>query len=118
MSQDTLRQVMPVVLSILVIIAVAIIRSYSKTLAAVTATMPVNIPLAMWIAYSGEHGDHDAVTQFAGNLVVGLGATVLFTAARWLAARAGLGFVPMLVVSYLTWGGVLVAFYLLRTYVI
>lgn len=118
MNHDTLRQVMPVVLSILVIIAVAVVRSYSKTLAAVTATMPVNIPLAMWIVYSGEQGEHKAVSQFAGSLLIGLGATSLFTAVLWLAARAGLGFVPMLAVSYLAWGGVLLAFTLLRLYVL
>jgi TRAP-type uncharacterized transport system fused permease subunit len=93
MNHDTLRQVMPVVVSIVVIIAVAMVRSYSKTLAAITATMPVNIPLAMWIVYSGENGDHDTVAQFAGSLFAGLGATILFTVVL-LAARAGLGSRP------------------------
>jgi hypothetical protein len=115
MNHDTLRQVMPVVVSIVVIIAVAMVRSYSKTLAAITATMPVNIPLAMWIVYSGENGDHDTVAQFAGSLFAGLGATILFTVVLWLAARAGLGLVPMPVVSYLAWGGVLVAAYCPKT---
>ncbi len=71
MNHDTLRQVMPVVVSIVVIIAVAVVRSYSKTLATITATMPVNIPLAMWIVYSGENGDHDTVARFAGSLFAG-----------------------------------------------
>ena len=46
-----LRQILPVIVSILIIIAVAILRNYSKTLAAIFATMPINIPLSLWIIY-------------------------------------------------------------------
>jgi hypothetical protein len=115
---DTLRQVLPVVISILVLISIAILRAYSKTLAAITATMPVNIPLAVWIVYSGEHGDHAAMVDFTGSLFAGLVATLIFTVALWLAARAGLALIPMLIVSYLTWAGVLGVLYLGRAYLL
>jgi hypothetical protein len=43
-----------------------------------------------------------------------LSATVTFTVALWLAARAGLGLVPMLAVAYLVWAGTLGVHFLLR----
>ncbi len=55
------QQVVPVVASILTIIVIAVVRVYSKTLAAITATMPVTIPLALWIVYSGSSGDRTTV---------------------------------------------------------
>lgn len=116
MSQDTLRQVMPVVISVIVIVTVAALRSYSKTLAAITATMPVNIPLSMWIVYAAEHGDRKSTAQFGETLLIGLIATTSFTVVMWLAARAGLKFFPMMALSYLTWGLVAALTYLVRTY--
>jgi hypothetical protein len=113
---DTLRQVLPVAISILVLISIAILRAYSKTVAAVTATMPVNIPLAVWIVYSAEHGDHATMVDFTGSLFVGIWATMVFTMALWLAARAGLGLIPMLIVSYLAWAAVVGVLYLARVY--
>jgi len=115
---DTLRQILPVAISILVLISIAILRAYSKTLAAITATMPINIPLAVWIVYSGEHGNHATMVDFTGSLFAGIGATMVFVVALWLAARAGLGLIPMLVVSYLTWAAVLGVLYLARLYLL
>jgi len=97
------RQIAPVVLSILLIIAVAIVRSYSKTLAALTATMPINIPLALWIVYSANGADQAALVDFTGSLLVGIVGTVACVAAMWLAARAGLRLVPTIAVGYVAW---------------
>jgi hypothetical protein len=104
---DTLQQVLPVVLSILVIIVIAVLQAYSKTLAAITATMPLTIPLALWIIYAAEDSDRDDVTRFTESLLTGVVATLIFTATLWLASRAGLGLVPMLIVAYLAWGAAL-----------
>ncbi len=40
-------RVTPVLISIGIIIGIAILRQYSKTIAAIAATMPINIPLRM-----------------------------------------------------------------------
>ncbi|MBI5958547.1 MAG: hypothetical protein HY866_07430 [Chloroflexi bacterium] len=114
---ESVRQVAPVVISILVIITVAVLRSYSKTLAAITATMPINIPLALWIIYASDNNSQQELSQFATKLLVGLGATVAFTAVMWLAARAGWSLIPMLGVSYLAWALTLGIQYVLRTFV-
>ena len=111
----TLQQILPVVVSILVIIAVAILQSVSKPVAAITATMPLGIPLALWIVYAAEKGDRGEVARFTGAMVPGLGATLVFTCALWLAARAGWSLVPMLAAGYLAWAGTLLITHLLRT---
>lgn len=107
-------RVLPVLVSIAVIILIAVLREYSKTLAAITATMPVNIPLALWIMYSAEEGDKTVMAAFTGSLVIGIGPTVLFLIVVWLAARAGWGVVPMLIAGYAAWGVALGAIFLVR----
>ncbi len=115
---DTTRQILPVGISILVIISIAVLRAHSRTLAAITATMPINIPLAVWIIYATEKSTPAQMSTFTGSLLVGLGATVIFTVALWLAAKAGLGLMPMLGVAYLAWAATLGVEYVLRTYVL
>ena len=46
---DATRQILPVGISVLVIVSIAVLRAHSKTLAAITTTMPLKIPLAVWI---------------------------------------------------------------------
>ncbi|NLE53252.1 MAG: hypothetical protein GX613_17785 [Chloroflexi bacterium] len=113
MSQ-TAQQWLPVAISILVIIAIALLQAQSKTIAAVTATMPLTIPLAMWIVYAANRNDQAALTDFAGSLLVGVIATLIFAVALWLAARAGLGLVPMLATAYLAWAAALGVYLALR----
>lgn len=102
-SQD----VVPVVISILVIVLVAIIEKQSKLAAAVTATMPLTVPLALWIVYVSAGGDRVSVEQFTRSMVIGIVPTIAFVIAVWLAARAGLKLVPILVTGYGVWGLVL-----------
>jgi hypothetical protein len=106
MSQ-TLQQVIPVVISILLIIVIAIVRAKSETLAAITATMPVTIPLSLWIVYAGSAGDPLTVTNFVEGLLVTMIANIFFVVAIWIAARAQWSLVPMLIVGYAAWGVVL-----------
>ena len=106
MSQDVWRQVGPVLFSIVVIIAVAVIRAYSRTLAGITATMPIIIPLSLWIVWSSTGGDRATVRQFTGVLLSGMVGTVGFIVTLWLTARAGWRLAPMLGVSYLVWAAI------------
>src|SRR5260221_3088166 len=85
----TLRQILPVAVSIIIIIAVALLRNYSRTLAAVFATMPVNLPLALWIFYNAEGSNQPAMTAFASSLVIGIFPTVSFVAVAWVSFCAG-----------------------------
>lgn len=109
-SQD----ILPIVLSIIVIILVAMIEKQSKLFAALTATMPLAAPLALWIVHSSNSGDKDAVSQFSLSLLLGLLPTLAFLIAIWLAARAGMKLVPMILTGYGVWAVGATILYLLR----
>jgi heme A synthase len=98
------HRVLPVLVSILVIIGIAIIREYSKTLAAITATMPINIPLGMWIVFSGSENDPQSRIQFAEGMLMGIFPTVIFLAVVFFTTRAGWSLIPTLFVGYIVWG--------------
>ncbi len=96
-------RLLPVFVSIVIIIAVAIAREYSKPLAAVLSTMPINIPLALWIVYSGDSSTA-TVEPFARALMFNIFPTIFFLVVVWLAARAGWSLIPMIVAGYIAWG--------------
>lgn len=99
-----IQEVLPVVVSVLVIILVAFLEKQSKTFAAITATMPMTIPLVLWIVYSSNAGNKEVMSQFSLNLFLSLLPTVAFVVAIWITARAGLKLVPMLICNYTVWG--------------
>lgn len=99
-----LQDVLPVVLSVLIIVLVAVFEKQSKLFAAITATMPLTIPLALWIVYSSSGGDKAAVTNFTQSLAFSLLPTLGFAVAIWLAARSGMKLVPILLTGYAVWG--------------
>lgn len=98
------QRVLPVLVSIGILITVAIFRQHSRTLAAIAATMPINVPLALWIVHSGSPADRDGLIQFFETMIVGLPPTFVFIVAAYLAARAGWSLVPMIAVGYAGWG--------------
>ena len=109
-SQD----ILPVILSIVVIILVAVLEKQSKLVAALTATMPLAAPLALWIVYSSNAGDKTAVSQFSLSLLLGLLPTLAFLITVWLAARAGVKLGPMILMGYGVWAIGATVLYLLR----
>jgi hypothetical protein len=108
------HEVIPVFVSLTVIILVAVLQRQSKLIAAVTATMPVTIPLALWIVYSSNQGEKLAVEQFSRGLVLGIIPTMAFAVALWIGARLGLKLLPMIVLGYAVWGSTLTLLLLLR----
>lgn len=106
------QRVFPVIASILIIISVAIVRHYSKALAPILATMPINIPLAMWILY--DPNDQGGMTQFIRDMSINMMPTLVFLVIAWLASRAGWAIVPTIVVGYVGWGIALGALLLAR----
>ncbi|MDI6696205.1 MAG: hypothetical protein QME21_14255 [Anaerolineales bacterium] len=102
-----LNEALPVVISVFVIILVAILEKQSKLIAAITATMPLTIPLALWIVYSSSHGDRQLVENFTRSMVTGIIPTVAFAVTLWFGARAGLKLVSMIALGYTVWAAVL-----------
>ena len=103
------NEILPVLISIVIIILIAVLQKSSRLFAAVTATMPVTIPLALYIVYSSSQGDPVTVKQFTGGLLTGIVPTLAFIITLWLTARAGVKLVPMLVSSYAVWALVLLS---------
>ncbi|MBZ0297449.1 MAG: hypothetical protein K8L99_33125 [Anaerolineae bacterium] len=109
-------RVLPVIISIFVIIAVAVLREYSKTFAAIAATMPINVPLALWIAFSAGDVDQTARIAFAQGLLLGIFPTVLFLIVAFLTVRSGWGLVPTIIAGYIAWGAALLVLLGVRHY--
>ena len=101
------QAILPVLLSIVVIILVAVLEKQSKFAAAITDTMPIGAALAIWIVYSANSGDREIMKDFSAGLLMGIIPTIGFLVAAWLSARAGLKLIPMLLVGYTVWGVVL-----------
>ena len=74
----------------------------------------MSTPLTLWIVYAAEKGDRVAVTDFTNGLFGGIVATLVFVAALWLSAKAGLSLVGMLAVSYSAWAAALGVSYALK----
>lgn len=108
------QDILPVVISIIVIILVAVLEKQSKMIAAITATMPLTVALALWIVYASVGGEQQAVSQFTTGLLLGIIPTVCFLVTVWFASRAGLKLIPLLLVGYAVWGIGAVLIYKLR----
>jgi hypothetical protein len=108
------QDILPVLLSIVVIILVAALEKQSKFAAAITATMPIGATLAIWIVYSANSGDRETMKNFSASLLIGIVPTLGFLLAAWLSSRAVLKLVPMLLVGYMAWGTILGVIIILR----
>lgn len=100
---DTQRGIAQVLASMAIIIVIALLRDRSRTLAAITATMPVNVALGLWIVRTGEGTGQADVVSFTRSMVAGVGATLIWVVAVWLGARAGWGMGRLLVLGYAAW---------------
>ena len=109
-----IQEILPVLVSIMVIVVVALVQRQSKLIAAITATMPLNIVLALWIVSSSSQGEKEALENFTRSLLMGILPTFLFILAVWLASRAGFKLAPMIALGYTVWELVLISLVALR----
>ena len=102
-------EILPVLLSIATIIVIAVVEKHSKTVAAVTATMPIGVPLALWVVLSRnpDHQQHALMPSLTRDMLIGVVGTVAFLLAAHAAARSGWRLIPVLVVGYVAWATVL-----------
>lgn len=92
----------PVLISVVVIVLVAVLQDRSKALAAVVATMPLTVTLGLWIVFAA-NPEPLARADFARGLVLGIVPTMLFLVAAWLATRGGWSFLATAAAGYATW---------------
>ena len=98
-------KVLPVIISVLVIIVVAVLRKYSTTFASVAAVMQVTIPLTLSIIYFGmpEAERETAMPPFAYSVAINLIPTVIFAFVVWRMFAAGHGLWATIIVGYIMW---------------
>lgn len=96
-------RVTPVLISIGIIIIIAIVRQYSRTVAAIVVTMPINIPLGMWLVYGGSDDPHAALAEFNEALILNFVPTIVFLIVAWQLAKAGHSALSTIVLSYIVW---------------
>ena len=103
------QEISRILIAFAVIVAVTLLQKQSKFIAAITATMPINVPLAIWILYSSTSGDRVSMQAFTRSLVLGIFPTLGFLLVVWLSFREDVKLAPALVLGYVAWGvGVLV----------
>lgn len=107
-------KIIPVLVSIGILIAVAILRQYSRSLAAVAAAMPINIPLAMWVISAGDDDKHSHLAEFNEAMVINIVPTLIFIVIAWLMTRSGQSLLATLLVSYVVWGVCMLVVFVLR----
>ena len=108
--------ILPVILSVIVIVSVAVLERQSKLIAAITTTMPISAPLALWIIYSANQGSQQTMERFTRGLLLGVLPTLGFLLVAWLTARAGFKLAPMLAASFSVWAvGAFLLFLFRRT---
>ncbi len=98
------QKILPLLISIGILILVAILRNTSRTVAAIVATMPINIPLALYVFSGGENVTQQSLVDFLGSMIVGLIPSFFFLIAAYFAAREGLTTFPTIIVGYIAWG--------------
>ncbi len=102
------HEVVPVALSIVILILVAVLEKQSKLVAAITATMPLTIVLGLWVVYASAGGDTEAMESFTSGLIIGIIPSVIFLIAVWFGVRQGLRLLPLIAAGYAAWGACLV----------
>ncbi|MBT3314267.1 MAG: hypothetical protein HN390_06600 [Anaerolineae bacterium] len=108
------QEVLPVLISILIIIAVAFLQRQSKLAAAIISTTPIRAALAIWVIYAAVNGSKEAVVKFNQSVALSLIPTFLFAVGAWYAARADMKIGGILLSGYGTWAIATGILYLLR----
>jgi hypothetical protein len=111
-------KVLPIIISVLVIVAVAVLRKYSPTFASIAAVMPINIPLAIAIVYAGTPTteQRDVMPTFTSGLAINLLPTFLFTIVVWRMFAMGYGLWAAIIVGYIIWAIGLAILFALRAW--
>jgi hypothetical protein len=110
------NEVIPVIVSICIIIAVALLKKVSTEFAAIAATMPINIPLGIWVFMSGGDKSNQDLTSFTGAIFINMMPTLLFIVAAWFVLRNGGNIIMAIGIGYLVWGIALGLLYLIKNY--
>jgi hypothetical protein len=92
-------------MSIVIIVVVAVLRERSRTAAAILATMPINMVLALWLVVGTPDATQGTLVTFIHSLLVGLVPSFIWLVVVYVAVRVGWTLAPAVVAGYVVWGG-------------
>lgn len=98
-----LQKSIPVLTSIAIILLVAFLRDRSRAVAAVLATMPINIPLALWVVSAGSDGDPRVMAMFVRSVIVSLVPSFIWLFVVFLAVRNSWNLFAAISLGYAVW---------------
>jgi len=99
-----LQKSLPVITSILIILAVAALRDRSKLLATIFATMPINMPLALWVLSGSGPDDPALMAGYARAFLISLMPSVIWLVVVYLGLRGGWSLPGAILSGYAVWG--------------
>lgn len=108
----SLQKTFPVITSIVIILIVAVLRDRSRALAAVLATMPINVPLALWIISGSSGGDPKQMADFTRSLIISLIPTFIWLGIVFLAIRAGWNLFAAIGAGYGVWAALIAGLFM------
>ena len=108
------QEVLPVLISIAIIIAVAFLQRQSKLAAAIISVTPIRASLAIWIINAAVNGNKSEVVKFNQSVALSLIPTFLFAVGAWYAAKADMKIGGILLSGYGTWAVATGILYMLR----
>ena len=108
------QKTLPVLTSIGLILLVALLRDRSRALAAVLATMPINVPLALWVVASGSNHDPQVMASFVRSLIISLIPSFIWLGVVFMAIRAGWNLWVAIGAGYGVWAVLIVGLFWLR----
>ena len=109
-----MKKMLPVLISIAIIISVALLRERSRTLAALLVTLPINIPLSMWIVALGNGNNPKILHDFTRASVIGLLITLVWIFIVFFALRAGWTLPMAIGAAYGVWVVLIAGLFALR----
>jgi len=86
-----------------IITVVVLVSERSRTAAGILSTAPINVPIILWLLWSGNRGDTAALANVSRSMLVGIVATVVFIAVCWLGFSRRWPLPATLLAGYAAW---------------
>ena len=109
-----MEKIVPVAISVVILVLVAVLQDRSREMAAIAAVMPLTMPLAAWIVFSGSGGNHQQTADFVRSMLSAYLPTLVFIGALWYGLRHAWPFPVVIVVAFAVWAGLVGLPYLVR----
>lgn len=90
-------------LAMVILFVVAFIGERYRNVAGIVTSMPLQIPLAMWIVYTSTGGNTEQTAEFARAAFYGIIPTAVFCAVCWFVLAKSWPFPRVVLMAYGIW---------------